>query len=132
MEAYVSAQVLNHIISFGKQDEWLGPAQGGAMAYSNNAENIYAFHINRIEPLDVPLLSRLTGPSATSFWSAPEGPHDIPIDSWVHLEKSASGLRENLEFGFERTAIWGGKDHTPITIKSFLRSFFSFSFSQYC
>ena len=54
MEAYVSAQVLNHVISFGKQDEWLGPAKGGAFAYSNNAEDIYAFHINRIEPLHVP------------------------------------------------------------------------------
>jgi hypothetical protein len=30
--------VLNHVISFGKQDKWLGPAQGASMAYSNNAE----------------------------------------------------------------------------------------------
>ena len=54
IEAYVSAQFLNHVISFGKQDDWLGPGLGGGMAYSNNAENIYAFHINRIEPLHVP------------------------------------------------------------------------------
>jgi hypothetical protein len=39
MEAYVSAQYLNHVISFGKQDDWLGPGLGGGMAYSNNAEN---------------------------------------------------------------------------------------------
>ena len=37
------------------------------MAYSNNAENIYAFHINRIEPLYIPLLSRLTGPFRYEF-----------------------------------------------------------------
>ncbi|MGH9642213.1 MAG: capsule assembly Wzi family protein, partial [Terriglobales bacterium] len=49
MEAYVSAQYLNHVISFGKQDDWQGPGQGGAMSYSNNAENIYSFRINRIE-----------------------------------------------------------------------------------
>ena len=42
---------LNHEISFGKQDDWLGPGLGGGMAYSNNAENIYSFRINRIEPL---------------------------------------------------------------------------------
>ena len=41
--------------------------------------------------------------------------------------RSAFDQRSNLEFGFERTVIWGGKDHEPITIKSFLRSFFSFS-----
>ncbi len=57
LEAYVSANVLNNVVSFGKQDQWLSPAQGGAMAYSNNAENIYAFQINRIEPLRIPGLS---------------------------------------------------------------------------
>ena len=67
LEAYVSAQFLNHVFSFGKQDEWMGPAQGASMAYSNNAENIYAFHINRTEPLYIPLLSRLTGPFRYEF-----------------------------------------------------------------
>ena len=28
MEAYVSAQYLNHVISFGKQDDWQGPGTG--------------------------------------------------------------------------------------------------------
>jgi hypothetical protein len=40
LEAYASAQVLNHVISFGKQDDWLGPGLGGGFAYSNNAEDI--------------------------------------------------------------------------------------------
>ena len=127
MEAYVSAQYLNHVISFGKQDEWQGPALGGAMSYSNNAENIYAFHINRIEPLNVPLLSRLTGPFRYEFLIGPLKGHTYPIDPWVHVEKVSFRPTENVEFGFERTVIWGGKDHTPITIKSFLRSFFSFA-----
>ena len=127
MEAYVSAQVLNHVISFGKQDEWQGPALGGSMSYSNNAENIYAFHINRIEPLDVPLLSRLTGPFRYEFLIGPLKGHTFPIDPWVHMEKVSFRPTPNLEFGFERTVIWGGEGHTPITIKSFLRSFFSFA-----
>ncbi len=127
MEAYVSAQVLNHVISFGKQDEWQGPAMGGSMSYSNNAENIYAFHINRIEPLDVPLLSRLTGPFRYEFLIGPLKGHTYPIDPWVHVEKVSFRPTQNLEFGFERTVIWGGEGHTPITIKSFLRSFFSFA-----
>ncbi len=127
LEAYVSAQYLNHIISFGKQDDWQGPGQGGAMSYSNNAENIYAFRINRIEPLDVPLLSRLTGPFRYEFLVGPLKGHTYPIDPWVHVEKVSFRPTQNVEFGFERTVIWGGKDHEPITIKSFLRSFFSFS-----
>jgi hypothetical protein len=125
MEAYVSAQVLNHVISFGKQDDWQSPALGGAMSYSNNAENIYAFHINRIEPLYVPLLSQITGPFRYEFLIGPLKGHTYPIDPWVHVEKVSFRPTQNLEFGFERTVIWGGKGHTPITIKSFLRSFFS-------
>jgi Capsule assembly protein Wzi len=125
MEAYVSAQYLNHVISFGKQDEWQSPAEGGSMSYSNNAENIYSFRINRIEPLDIPLLSRLTGPFRYEFLVGPLKGHTYPIDPWVHVEKVSFRPTKNLEFGFERSVIWGGKDHEPITIKSFLRSFFS-------
>ena len=146
IEAYISAHLLNHEISFGKQDEWLGPAQGGSMAYSNNAENIYSFRINRVEPLYIPRLSRLTGPFRYDFLigslrghtympnpayvanPSPAVPNVInPGDPWVHMEKISFKPTPNIEFGFERTVIWGGKGHAPITIKSFLRSFFSTS-----
>ncbi len=125
MEAYVSTTVGNHIISFGKQDEWLGPAQGGSFAYSNNAENIYAFRINRIEPLRIPVLSLLTGPFRYEFLVGPLKGHIYPADPWVHAEKFSFKPTRNLEFGFERTVIWGGKDHSPITLHSFLKSFLS-------
>ena len=127
LEAYVSAQYLNHIFSFGRQDEWQGPGLGGAMSYSNNAENVYAFHINRIEPLNVPLLSMLTGPFRYEFLIGPLKGHTYPADPWVHVEKVSFRPTGNLEFGFERTVIWGGKGHEAVTVKSFLRSFFSLS-----
>ena len=143
MEAYVSAQYLNHVISFGKQDDWLGPGLGGGMAFSNNAENFYSFRINRIEPLQIPLLSRLTGPFRYDFLvGSLRGHTEMPSltpgvlntqnvvnpgDPWVHLEKISFRPTENLEFGFERTAIWGGQGHGPITIHTFLKSFFSFA-----
>jgi hypothetical protein len=125
MEAYASAHYLNHEISIGKQDDWLGPGMGGAMAYSNNAENIYSFHINRIEPLHIPLLSYITGPFRYEFLVGSLKGHVYPNDPWVHLEKISFKPTENLEFGFERTVIWGGKGHVPITLHTFLRSFFS-------
>ena len=146
LEAYVSAQLLSHVISFGKQDNWLGPAQGGSMAFSNNAQNFYSFEINRIEPLRVPLLSRLTGPFRYEFlvgqlrghtympnpaYVADPSP-DIanvtnPGNPFVHVEKLSFRPTENLELGFERTAIWAGEGHSPANIKDFLRSFFSLS-----
>lgn len=141
LEAYLSFQYLNHVISFGKMDEWMGPAQGGSFAYSNNAQNLYAFHINRIEPLNVPLLSRLTGPFRYEFLLGALRGHTLmpdplypgtsqpnvisPGDPWVHVEKVSFKPSQNLEFGFERTVLFGGEGHEPVTIKSFLRSFFS-------
>jgi hypothetical protein len=144
VEAYVSAHLLNHEISFGKQDDWLGPGLGGGMAYSNNAENIYTFRINRIEPLHIPGLSYFTGPFRYEFLigglhghtyvpnplypSLPNQPNVLdPGDPWVHVEKISFRPTENLEFGFERTVIWGGQGHGPINLHTFLKSFFSLS-----
>jgi hypothetical protein len=125
IEAYASYRLLNHEISFGKQDDWLGPGVGGGMAYSNNAENIYSFRINRTEPLFIPLLSVLTGPFRYEFLVGSLKGHTYPNDPWVHLEKISFRPTVNLEFGFERTVIWGGKGHEPINLHTFLRSFFS-------
>jgi hypothetical protein len=127
IEAYASYRLLNHEISFGKQDDWLGPGLGGGMAYSNNAENIYSFRINRTEPLYIPLLSYLTGPFRYEFLVGSLKGHTYLNDPWVHLEKISFRPTVNLEFGFERTVIWGGKGHEPINLHSFLRSFFSFT-----
>lgn len=125
MEAYVSAHYWNHEISVGKQDQWLGPAQGGAMAYSNNAENVYALEINRVEPLHVPGLSYITGPFRYEFLVGSLKGHAYPRDPWVHVEKISFRPTPDLEFGFERTVIWGGKDHEPVDLHTFLKSFFS-------
>lgn len=143
LEAYVSTHFLNHEISLGKQDDWLGPGLGGGFAYSNNAENFYSFRINRVEPLHVPGLSYITGPFRYEFvvgglhghtyvpnpnYPGPGQPNVItPGDPWMHLEKVSFRPTPNLEFGFERSAIWGGKGHAPITLHTFLHSFFSFS-----
>ena len=126
VEANVSYLLLNNEISFGKNDHWLGPAQGGSFAWSNNSENIYAFQIDRVEPLRIPVLSRLTGPFRYQFFVGSLQGHTDPNAPWVHAEKVSFKPTENLEFGFERTVIWGGKGHVPITIGSFLKSFFSF------
>ena len=127
LEAYVSAHLFNHEVSFGKQDDWLGPGLGSGMAYSNNAENIYSFRINRTEPLHIPLLSRATGPFRYDFLIGPLKGHTYPIDPWVHVEKLSFRPTKNLELGFQRSVIWGGKDHEPVNIHTFLRSFFSLS-----
>ena len=126
MEANLSFQFAGNMFSLGKSDHWLGPASGGSIAWSNNAENIYAFQIDRTDYLQVPLLSRLTGPFRYLFFVGSLKGHTAPNSPWLHLEKISFKPTENLEFGFERGTIWGGKDHGPITVHTFLKSFFSF------
>jgi len=130
-EANLSYRVLNHEISFGKSDHWFAPTAGGSFLYSNNAENIYAFQIDRTEPLYIPLLSRLLGPFRYDFFVGSLKGHSDPNDPWLHTEKINFKPVPDLEFGFSRSTIWGGAatplaNHTPITLHSFLHSFFSF------
>ena len=143
MEAVLSYHILSHEISFGKHDNWTSPAQGGAFGWSNNAENIYAFQVNRVEPLHIPGLSWLFGPFRYNFqvgelqghtyipnplYPGVNQPNVInPGNPWVHMEKVSFKPTQDLEFGFARTVIWGGQGHEPITLHTFLKSFFSFA-----
>lgn len=126
MEATASFHLLNHKISFGKTDHWLGPDTGASMLWSTNAEDIYTFQIDRVEPLHIPLVWRVMGPIRYDFFVGSLKGHTDPNDPWVHMEKISFKPTKNVEFGFSRLVIWGGKDHTPITVHTFLKSFFSF------
>jgi hypothetical protein len=95
------------------------------MLWSNNAEDIYAFEIDRVEPLRIPGLSWLTGPFRYDFFVGSLKGHTYPNDPWVHVEKISFKPTRDLELGFDRMVIWGGKGHEPITLRTFLRSFFS-------
>lgn len=124
-EATVSVHLLGHEISGGKSDAWLGPAAGGAMAWSNNAEDIYSFRINRVEPMNVPLLSKVTGPLRYDFFVGSLKGHTYPNSPWIHAEMFSFAPTSNVRIAFQRSVIWGGKGHEPVTVHTFLRSFFS-------
>lgn len=126
LEANLSWHLLGHEVSFGKSDHWLGPDQGAAMLWSNNAEDIYNFQIDRVEPLRIPGLSKVTGPFRYDFFIGSLKGHTDPNDPWVHVEKISFKPYRDLEFGFSRMVVWGGKGHEPVTLHTFLKSFFSF------
>jgi hypothetical protein len=127
LEGDVSVHFFGTEFSFGKHDEWLGPAYGGAFAWSNNADNVYSFHIDRVEPLYIPLLWHVLGPVRYEFFVGPLQGHTSPNSPWTHLEKFEFRPTSNFEFGFSRTVIWGGKDHQSITLGTFWHSFYSIS-----
>jgi hypothetical protein len=124
VEATLSFHILGHEISGGKSDAWLGPGMGGAMDWSNNAENIYSFRINRVEPINIKYLSRWLGPVRYDFFYGSLKGHTDPNDDWVHSEMFSFAPTANFQFGFQRTVIFGGKGHEPVTIRTFLKGFF--------
>jgi hypothetical protein len=126
LDANASFYTRGHEISIGKSQDWWGPGKLGAMAWSNNAAPIYALRINRVEPVWIPLLSRLTGPfryeglfGDLKGWVQPRNP-------WVHAQKFSFKPTGNLEFGFSRVVIFAGEGHEPLTFGSFWHSFTSF------
>ena len=125
MEGNLSYHLLGHEVSFGKSDHWLGPDQGASMLWSNNEQDIYHFQIDRVEPLRIPGVSRVTGPFRYEFFIGSLKGHTSPNDPWVHVEKISFKPTKDLEFGFSRMVLWGGKGFEPITLHTFLRSFFS-------
>jgi len=125
VEATLSFHLLGHEISGGKTDSWDGPGLGGAMLFSNNAEDMYSFRIDRVEPLHIPYFSAIFGDVRYNFLVGSLKGHTDPNSPWMHTEVISMRPTKNFEFAFERSVIWGGKDHEPITLHTFLRSFFS-------
>ncbi len=131
VEATVSFHLLGHEISGGKSDNWQGASRGGALAWSNNAENIYSFKIDRVEPLHIPYLSAVLGPVRYEFYYGSLKGHTDPNSPYVHSEMFAFKPTSNFEFAFQRTVIFGGEGHVPVTLHTFLRSFFSLSDTEH-
>jgi Capsule assembly protein Wzi len=126
IDANLSYHILNHEISVGKSEDWWGPGESGAMAWSTNAEPIYALRINRVEPLYIPLLSRLVGPFRYEALFGDLKGHRYPNAPWVHAQKINFKPTPNLEFGFSRVVVFAGEGHVPLTFGSFWNSFTSF------
>ncbi len=124
VDAAISYHIADHEISLGKTDAWLGPNAGGAMAWSNNAESMYAFRINRVEPLFIPYVSRILGPLRYDFFYGSLKGHTFPNHPYAHSEMFSLRPTENFEFGFQRTIVFGGKGHSPVTLHTFFKGFF--------
>ncbi|HZD77695.1 MAG TPA: capsule assembly Wzi family protein [Acidobacteriaceae bacterium] len=126
IDANLSYHILNHEISVGKSENWWGPSEGGSFAWSNNAEPIYALRINRVEPLEIPLLSKFLGPFRyDNLFGSLKG-HRYPNAPWVYAQKISFKPTPNLEFGFSRITVFAGEGHVPLTFGTFVHSFFSF------
>lgn len=124
LEATASAHVYGHEISLGKSDAWLGPGLGGAMAWSNNAENMYTFRVNRVEPLWIPYVSRVIGNIRYDFFIGSLKGHTYPNAPWAHSEIISFEPFRDFQISAQRTILFGGEGVQPVTLGTFFRGFF--------
>src|SRR5712691_6390355 len=67
LDAYVGMNFENWQVSFGKQSLWWSPTGGGPLMFSDNAEPVNMFRINRVSPLKLPSILGLMGPMRIEF-----------------------------------------------------------------
>jgi len=75
--------------------------------------------------LYIPLFSWLFGTVRYDFMYGDLKGHSQPNSPYVHSEQVEIRPTVNSEIGFQRTVIFGGEGHVPVTLHTFLRSFFS-------
>jgi hypothetical protein len=136
IEAYAGMQFANWLVSFGPQEMWGSPTEGGPMLLSTNSQAIPMIRIARTSPMKVPLLSKLFGPawleffmgqlSGQYFFRTPTGIvgnylEPLQNQPYIHGERISWKPTRNFEFGVTRTVIFGGGD-IPMTLGYFGRS----------
>jgi hypothetical protein len=139
LDAYVTFNFHNNVISFGNQTLWWGPGVDGPFLASNNAEPLPMLRISRAKPFVLPWIFRLFGGiRAETFFSQLGGQQFVAlldaagnrrvISAPLHPHPFLQGVKlsfkptRNLEFGFGVTAILSGPGF-PLTLHSLLRSY---------
>jgi hypothetical protein len=77
--------------------------------------------------LSIPYLSKLLGPVRYDFFYGSLKGHTYPNDDYVHSEIFSFQPTKDFQFGFQRTIVFGGAGHEPVTLHTFLKGFFSVS-----
>lgn len=141
LDGYVGMQLNNWQITFGKQEQWWGPDEGGSMLFSNNAAPIEMLQINRTTPFTLPSFLGRIGPIRVQYFLGRlDGYHWMYTTtfgytgSWNTLlsdqpfitgEKISVNPTQNLELGFSTTTLFAGQN-IPFTLHKFYQVTFRF------
>jgi Capsule assembly protein Wzi/PAP2 superfamily len=139
LDAYVGMNFSDWQITYGNQSLWWGPSQGGPLMFSNNAQPMRMFRVDRATPFRLPSFLGVLGPmrieayvgqySGYDFVLTPTGlagGYGMPVSPQPidHGERISFKPTSNLEIGLSRTTDFGGPGY-PLTPHNFLRSVFS-------
>ena len=139
LDSYVTWNIDNWQLSFGKQSLWWGPGQNGAMNFSNNAEPVMMARFDRTQPLPMPgflkflgpmrlqtFIGRLSGQQFEHVANTYYGTYSQSLSDQPYImgQKVSFKLTPNLEIGVSRTGIFGGAVF-PVTPRRLFSVFFS-------
>jgi hypothetical protein len=139
LDSYVALNLSDWQLSYGNQSLWWGPSQGGPLMFSDNAQPLRMFRVNRVTPFTLPSFLSVLGPmrmevfigqySGYQFVATPTGlvgeyGQSLNPQPIVHGERISFKPTSNLEIGLSRTTDYGGPGY-PLTLHTFLRSVFS-------
>jgi membrane-associated phospholipid phosphatase len=136
LEGSVAVTFRNTQISFGKQSQWLGPGESGALLMSNNAEPLLMLKLDTVSPCRIPLLSSLLGPVRMEYFLGQLaghqfelngnqllGPGGISPQPFLDGGKFSFKPTSNLELGAGFTAQFAGPG-LPFTFGNFIPTFY--------
>ena len=124
LDAYVELKLgESSQFSFGRQSlEW-APGPGGSLLWNNNAEPVTMLRLTQGD-FHLPGPLKYLGPARVgSLFGQLEGHNFIP-HPYLYGNKISFKPLPNLELGFGRALIIGGKGGDPLTAENFLLSFF--------
>lgn len=141
LDTYVGITLENWQITFGKQSLWWGPGVGGPMMFSDNAQPITMFRINRVSPFTLPSFLKVLGPWRIEIFLGQLSGQDFAygeptglLGSWtlpISPQPMISGERfsfkptPNVEFGFSATELFAGEG-VPFNLHSYLKGILRF------
>jgi hypothetical protein len=141
LDAYVAMNLENWQVSFGKQSLWWGPNAGGPILFSNNADPINMFRINRVSPFKLPSVLGWLGPIRLEFFVGQLAGHEFmfPSDTnlvgqngrplgrqpFLHGEKLSFKPTANFEFSVSETTVFAGGPF-PLNWHNFAKSYTGF------
>jgi hypothetical protein len=145
LDAYVGMNLANWQFSFGKQSLWWGPNEGGPFLFSDNAEPLTMFRINRASPFRLPWILRFLGEVRTEFFIGQLSGHEFLVTDinvttrvtvgqfghtlnpqpFINGQKVSFKFTPNFEFGMSKTSVFSGQTQ-PLTVSTFVDSIYDF------
>ncbi len=138
LDAYVGYNFENWQVSFGKQSLWWSPTEGGPLMFSDNAEPLNMFRINRVSPFKLPSVLGWLGPIRLEWFLGQFDGHDFvfqtdtgivgqfgrQLDRQPFLQGQKISLKPtpNFEFSVSSTTVFAGGPGA-LTWHTFLRSY---------